>query len=282
MEYSSLIRSLLELTIAEDCPMGDLTADALIPKTATGKLALVAREPLVVCGQMILDPLARRFGLNEDKWQWLAEDGQQVEAGTVVACYEGPTRTLLAFERPALNFLQRLSGIATLTRQYVGQIEHTNTTLLDTRKTIPGHRVLEKYATRTGGAINHRHGLDRGWLIKENHIREVGSVAAAVQRAKAYGTHGLKIEIEVETFDELAQAVDAGADIILLDNFSVTDVERAVQVYGRQVALEASGGIHLENIAQYANTGVDFIAVGALTHSARSCDLAADLTPQQS
>lgn len=281
MEYSPLIRSLIELTVAEDCPMGDLTADALIPQDAKGTLALIAREPLVLCGQMVVDPLAKRFGLSIEPKNWLVKDGCAVDAGTTVAAFHGPTRALLAFERPALNFLQRLSGISTQTRAYVKCIEHTAAVLLDTRKTTPGHRILEKYATRVGGAVNHRQSLDRGWLIKENHIREVGSVAGAIQRAREFGTHGLKIEIEVENFDELAQAVDSGADIVLLDNFSVADVAKAVAMYRDRVLLEASGGIDLTNIQEYAETGIHLIAVGALTHSARSCDLAADLIPQQ-
>ena len=225
-----------------------------------------------------LDTLAKRFGLEIEPSHRIA-DGEMCASGDTIARYSGLTRSLLAFERPALNFLQRLSGIATLTAMYVRRISHTEARLLDTRKTLPGHRLLEKYATRIGGAINHRSGLDRGWLIKENHLREVGSIEGAIERAKAFGVHGLKVEIEVENLEELDQAVMAGADIVLLDNFFVSEVEQAVESHGRRVTLEASGGIDLESIAQFAETGVHLIAVGALTHSARSMDISGSLTP---
>lgn len=277
MKYSSLIQSLLDLTIAEDCSMGDLTADALIPDNATAALEIVAKEPMILCGQRVLLPLAERFGLTVADTQWFFDDGASLQAGQTVARYEGLTRSLLGFERPALNFLQRLSGISTVTREYVNRISHAKAVLLDTRKTTPGHRLLEKYATRVGGAVNHRFGLDSGWLIKENHIRQVGGVTAALHRAREFGTHGLKIEIEVETLEELAEAVAGKADIVLLDNFSIADVSLAVHRYGHLVCLEASGGIQLENIAAYADTGVHCIAVGAITHAARAYDLSANL-----
>ncbi|MGB0645902.1 MAG: carboxylating nicotinate-nucleotide diphosphorylase [Bradymonadia bacterium] len=280
MNHSPLLNSLLDIAIAEDYAMGDITADALIPQTATGQLSLIAKESMMVCGQVVLDTLAKRFELESEPGQRIA-DGEMCVPGDTIARYRGLTRALLAFERPALNFLQRLSGIATLTSKYVERISHTNARLLDTRKTLPGHRLLEKYATRIGGAINHRSGLDRGWLIKENHLREVGSIAEAVQRAKAFGVHGLKVEIEVEDLEELDQAVTAGADIVLLDNFSVSEVKQAVQRHGARVTLEASGGIDLESIAQFAETGVHLIAVGALTHSARAMDISGSLTPDQ-
>jgi nicotinate-nucleotide pyrophosphorylase (carboxylating) len=279
MKYSSLLNALLEVTIAEDYAMGDLTADALIPAEATGRLEFVAKEEMVVCGQLVLDALAERFGLNHTQALWHYNDGSRCETGNVIVSYQGLTRSLLAFERPALNFLQRLSGIATLTARYVKSIEHTNTRLLDTRKTLPGHRLVEKYATRIGGAVNHRAGLDRGWLIKENHLRAVGSIQEAVSRAKGHGAHGLKIEVEVEDFRELEDAISAGADIVLLDNFSVSDVREAVKRAGGRVTLEASGGINLASVVEYAETGVDLVAVGALTHGARSLDISGNLVP---
>ena len=279
MKYSSLLKSLIEVTVAEDYAMGDLTADALIDADATGRLELVAKEDMVVCGRVVLEALAERFGLNTELARWHTDDGSSCKVGDVIASYGGLTRSLLAFERPALNFLQRLSGIATLTALYVKSIGHTNARLLDTRKTLPGHRLVEKYATRIGGAANHRSGLDRGWLIKENHLREVGSISEAIRRARSYGAHGLKIELEVEHFKELEEAVVAGADIVLLDNFSVSEVRQAVQAFGGQVTLEASGGINLESVVAYAETGVDLVAVGALTHGARSLDISGNLIP---
>ncbi len=261
--------------------MGDLTADALIPPDSTGCLELVAKEDMLVCGAQVLEALAECFGLCTKSARWLQVDGAWCGAGDVIVTYSGLTRSLLAFERPALNFLQRLSGIATLTAHYAKSIEHTSARLLDTRKTLPGHRVIEKYATRVGGAMNHRCGLDRGWLIKENHLRQVGSIHEAIRKAKAYGAHGLMIEVEVENAQELEEAVSAGADIVLLDNFSVQQVRAAVTQFGQRVTLEASGGITLDSIAQYAETGVDLIAVGALTHSARSLDIGGNLIPDQ-
>lgn len=282
MKHSTLLQSLIEVTLAEDYAMGDLTAEALIPPDATGVLELVAKEPMVVCGTVVLDALAQRFGINTANAHWAHIDGSRCSAGEVIVRYTGQTRALLAFERPALNFLQRLSGIATLTNRYVERIAHTHSRLLDTRKTLPGHRLVEKYATRIGGAVNHRSGLDRGWLIKENHIRQVGSVRKAINAAKAYGAHGLMIEIEVENFQELEEAVISGADIVLLDNFSVEDVRQAVQRFGAHVTLEASGGITADSVVDYAETGVALIAVGALTHSARSLDIGGNLLPDAS
>jgi len=279
MKHSPLLKSLIEVTLLEDYAMGDLTAEALIPAHANGVLELVAKEDMMVCGRVVLDALAQRFGMSDTDAQWMHIDGSRCCAGDVIVRYTGQTRALLAFERPALNFLQRLSGIATLTASYVERIAHTQSRLLDTRKTLPGHRLVEKYATRIGGAVNHRSGLDRGWLIKENHIRQVGSVQHAVNAAKAYGAHGLMIEIEVETFEELEQAVLAGADIVLLDNFSVQNVRHAVERFGEHVILEASGGITAESVVAYAETGVALIAVGALTHSARSLDIGGNLLP---
>jgi nicotinate-nucleotide pyrophosphorylase (carboxylating) len=279
MKHSPLLQSLIDVTLLEDYAMGDLTAEALIPEDVTGVLELVAKENMMVCGSVVLDALAQRFGMSAANAHWTYVDGSRCSAGDVIVQYSGQTRALLAFERPALNFLQRLSGIATLTASYVERIAHTQSRLLDTRKTLPGHRLVEKYATRIGGAVNHRSGLDRGWLIKENHIRQVGSVHKAIHAAKAYGAHGLMIEIEVENFQELEEAVVCGADIVLLDNFSVQDVRQAVQRFGEHVTLEASGGITAESVVDYAETGVELIAVGALTHSARSLDIGGNLLP---
>ena len=277
MKNSPLLTRLLDLTLDEDYAMGDLTADALVDEDASGVLRFIAKEDLVLCGRPVLQALAKRFDVHEATWPHA--EGLSCEAGTLIATYRGTARDLLAFERPALNFLQRLSGIASATAQFVLEIAGTNAKLLDTRKTLPGHRLLEKYATRIGGAINHRAGLDRGWLIKENHIRQVGSITRAVQLAKDSAVHGLLIEVEVETFSELEEAVVAGADVILLDNFSAVDVREAVQRFGGQVVLEASGGITLESVREYAETGVDLIAVGALTHSACSKDIGAYFVP---
>ena len=275
---STLVDALIELAIAEDCSMGDVTADALIPKDSWGTLRIFAKEPCLFCGAIIVEPLLRKFNISTGDLTWHVGDGEFLEEGDVVLAINGASRTLLTLERPLLNFIQHLSGISTLTRRYVNAIQHTSARLLDTRKTTPGFRVLEKYATRVGGAVNHRLSLSHGWLIKENHIHQVGGVKCALDAVAAYGTHGLKVEIEVETFEELAAAVAGGADIVLLDNFSVGDVREAVAQFGRQVVLEASGGINLSTIAAYAETGVHSIAVGSITHSALAIDFSAHLT----
>ena len=275
---STLIEALIELALAEDCSMGDVTADALIPRTSRGTLQIFAKESCLFCGALVVEPLLRKFNVSIEELTWYVADGESLEEGDSVLAINGASRTLLTLERPLLNFIQHLSGISTLTRRYVDAIQHTSARLLDTRKTTPGFRVLEKYATRVGGAVNHRLSLSHGWLIKENHIHQVGGVKPALDAVAAYGTHGLKVEIEVESFEELAAAVAGGADIVLLDNFSVGDVREAVEQFGRQVVLEASGGIDLSTIEAYAETGVHSIAVGSITHSAAAIDFSARLT----
>ena len=271
------ITELLQRALEEDLGAGDLTTDAVLPDKVEAVGTFLARESLVVAGL----PIAQRiFELLDPglRFQALAEEGAQVNRGRL-AEVRGDARPLLRGERVALNFLQRLSGIASLTRRFVMRLEGTRALIRDTRKTSPGLRLLEKYAVRIGGGTNHRFGLYDGVLIKENHAQIAGSVGEAVKRAKARYKGERPVQAEVRDENELRQALAAGADAILLDNMSVEQVDTAVQLVARRVPVEASGGIRLENVRAYAECGVDFISVGALTHSAPAADISFDLQP---
>ncbi|WP_185747703.1 carboxylating nicotinate-nucleotide diphosphorylase [Thermus amyloliquefaciens] len=262
----------LKAWLLEDLGHGDLTTRLTVPEDLVGQAVILAKERGVMAGL----PVAREvFALADARITFtpLVEEGMRVEPGQEVARLEGPLRGILAGERLALNLLQRLSGIATLTRAYVEALKGTKTQVLDTRKTTPGLRALEKYAVRVGGGRNHRFGLFDGILLKENHIRAAGGVAEAVRRAKAGAPHHLKVEVEVTNLAELAEALEAGADLILLDNFPLEDLREAVRRVGGRVPLEASGNMTLERARKAAEAGVDYVSVGALTHSAKALDL---------
>jgi len=256
--------------LAEDVGSGDVTA-RIIPETAQARARVITREDMVLCGRdwfeavfSQLDPRCR--------CRWQAEEGEEVTADSELCRLEGPARALLTGERTALNLLQTLSGTATVARRYAKAVAGTGAVVLDTRKTIPGLRRLQKYAVRVGGCRNHRFGLYDGILIKENHITAAGSIAQAVARARALDT-GLPVEVEVESLAELREALEAGADIVLLDNFSLAMLRQAVRITAGRALLEASGDIGLDNIRQVAETGVDRISVGALTKHLRAVDL---------
>jgi nicotinate-nucleotide pyrophosphorylase (carboxylating) len=251
--------------LAEDVGAGDVTSAAVIDEDAVCEARIVLKEPGVVCGLAVAAAVFDELGA---RLQPLAADGDPVEPGPV-ASVDGPARAVLTGERLALNLLGRLSGIATLTRRYVDAIEGTGATILDTRKTTPGLRELEKHAVRCGGGTNHRLGLFDGVLIKDNHLRLVPSIGEAVARAR---DAGLPVEVECDTLDQVAEALDAGADRILLDNMSPDELRAAVARADSGAELEASGGVTLETVREIAETGVDFISVGALTHSARALD----------
>jgi nicotinate-nucleotide pyrophosphorylase (carboxylating) len=282
MELSAAeIRQAVKLALAEDIGSGDATTLATVPESATARALLRAREPLVVAGLAFAE--AAFTGLSAAiKVEGLAKDGQPVGEGETLLKISGPARAILSAERVALNFVQRLSGIATLTAQFVEAIKGTNAQILDTRKTTPGWRRLEKYAVACGGGHNHRLGLDDMVLIKDNHLavpqlRDAvpNAIAAAVQRArKKYPD--LKIEVEADTLEQVEQAADARADIILLDNMNPIQLRLAVQKVKGRMKTEASGGVNLANVRAIAGTGVDFISVGALTHSARAVDIGLD------
>jgi nicotinate-nucleotide pyrophosphorylase (carboxylating) len=254
--------------LTEDIGTGDVTTLALVSSDATCRASIALKEAGVVCGLEVAAAVFVELGA---RLRPLAADGDAVEPGPI-AEVDGPARAVLAGERLALNLIARLSGIATLTRCYVDAVEGTPTTILDTRKTTPGLRALEKRAVEVGGARNHRRGLDDGVLIKDNHLRLGGGVSAAVTRARDAET-GLPIEVEAETLDQVREAVEAGADTILLDNMSLAQLRKAVTLVDGRARLEASGGVTIDNVRAVAATGVDFISVGALTHSARSLDI---------
>lgn len=269
---SGHLDQLIRLALDEDLRHGDVTSEATIPADAEGSAILLAKEDLTLSGRDVVD----RVFLHVDErvaLEWFANDGDTVSSRTTIARLRGPSRSLLSGERIALNFLQRLSGIATQTRRWVSLVGNSNVKLLDTRKTTPGWRTLEKNAVRHGGAHNHRFSLDSGVMIKDNHIRAAGSIALAVARARAHAPQLLQVEVEVTNFDELEQALNAGADVIMLDNMPPEAVRRAVETIAGRAISEASGGITNETLAAFAATGVDTISLGALTHSARAVDI---------
>jgi nicotinate-nucleotide pyrophosphorylase (carboxylating) len=261
--------------LSEDLGRGDITTQACVARNARARGRFLAKEPMVVAGLEAAEAVFSTLD-SQQQIEAFASDGEEVEAGKVIARTSGFADVLLAGERVALNLLQRLSGIATLTRKYVRAIEGTSAQIVDTRKTTPGLRMLEKYAVVSGGARNHRLGLDDGVLIKDNHIALAGGVGAAVERARESVGHLHKIEIEVSTEKDLREAVKSGADILLLDNLSPEETARMVSLARElrpEITLEASGGITLENVRAYAEAGVDLVSIGALTHSARAMDI---------
>ena len=262
----------LRAWLREDLGQGDLTSLLVVPEDIEGEAVILAKEGGVLAGLWVAE---RVFALADPRTAFapLVAEGARVAEGTEVARVRGPLRGILAGERLALNLLQRLSGIATLTRAYVEALAGTKAQILDTRKTTPGLRALEKYAVRVGGGRNHRYGLFDWILIKENHVRAAGGVGEAVRRAKARAPHYLKVEVEVRDLAELEEALEAGADLILLDNFPLEALREAVRRVGGRVPLEASGNMTLERAKAAAEAGVDYVSVGALTHSAKALDL---------
>lgn len=262
---------LIRLALEEDLGHCDITTSLLVPEDKVSKALYVAKGNFILAGFpfaravfQLLDP--------DTSMNTYFDEGASVLKGDVLGEVSGKTRTLFAGERTSLNILQRLSGIATLTSQFVDAVKGTTARIVDTRKTTPCHRFLEKYAVRMGRGTNHRYGLYDGILIKDNHIEEVGSVREAVMLAKA-GHHLSKIEVEVENLKELAEAVEAGADVVMLDNMSVENIAEAVRIAGGRVMLEASGNMTLDSVRDVAETGVDLISVGLLTHSAAAADI---------
>jgi nicotinate-nucleotide pyrophosphorylase (carboxylating) len=263
---------ILEHALMEDIHTGDITTLAVMPGKRDVRAIMKAKEPLVLAG---IDVAARVFSLLDPEILFTPSlaDGDAVESGSIIARISGDAAPLLQGERLALNLLQRLCGIATSTSHYVKAVEGTRARIVDTRKTTPGLRMLEKYAVRVGGGINHRTGLYDGVLIKENHIMAAGGITAAVTRAKAYIPHTMKIEVETENLVEVEEALSAGADIIMLDNMDLTTMRRAVSIIAGRAIVEASGGVNLDTVRGIAETGVDIISVGAITHSARAMDI---------
>jgi nicotinate-nucleotide pyrophosphorylase (carboxylating) len=272
---TDVIAQAVEAALAEDVGTGDVTTEATVPADAVGTAEILVKEPGVVCGLAVAESVFRT--LDQDvRFDALVEDGAELtDVPAPVARVSGSERTILTGERVALNFLGRLSGIATLTRRYADAVTGTGAAVLDTRKTTPGLRALEKYAVACGGGRNHRFGLDDAVLVKDNHLRAAGSVARAVEGVRALTD--LPVEVECETLGQVAEALDARVDAILLDNMTLDQLRAAVALAGGRARLEASGGITLENVREVAETGVDEISVGAITHSSRSLDVSLEL-----
>jgi len=266
---------LIRMALAEDVGHGDATSLATIGEDDQARAVMVARGPIVVSGLEVAGLVFREVDPRA-VFETHCAEGAAVEAGTVLATVRGPARPLLTAERTALNFAQHLSGIATLTARYVKAVEGTGARIVDTRKTVPGMRALAKAAVRAGGGSNHRFGLDDGILIKDNHVLAAGGIGAAVSRARARGGYLLRVEVECDTLEQVSEALDAGADALLLDNMTLEDMRQAVERCRGRARTEASGGVRLETVRAIAETGVDFISVGALTHSAPAADIALD------
>ena len=270
--HSFEIDSIISNALREDIGYGDITTDSCVPEDAASEGRFVAKQAGVFCGGEVLQ---RVFALVDERVDvtLLVSDGEPVEQGGVIATISGPARAILTGERTALNLVQRLSGIATQTAEAVKTVGGTKARITDTRKTTPGLRVLEKYAVRTGGGANHRIGLSDGVLIKDNHIAAAGGIGAAVKAVRENIPHTLKIEVETTCLDEVRQALEAGADIIMLDNMSNGEMTEAVKIIAGRALTEASGNMGEKDLLEVAKTGVDIISVGALTHTVKAMDI---------
>ncbi len=276
---SAEVAAIVRLALAEDIGRGDLTTEATVDSAATATAELLQKAPGVLCGLPVVDEVFAQLDPRVRVTSHAQEGSYSDEQRRVVARLEGPATAILTGERTALNFVQRLSGVATMSRRAAELVLDTPARVIDTRKTTPGMRVLEKYAVRIGGASNHRAGLDDGFLIKDNHIRAAGGITRAVQAAQLRAAPGQVVEVEVTNLDELEEALAAGAQLILLDNFVESELRLAVLQTAGRARLEASGGVTLANLAAIAATGVDFISLGALTHSAGSLDFSLEFRP---
>jgi nicotinate-nucleotide pyrophosphorylase (carboxylating) len=270
------LQSLLRSFLREDIGHGDLTSEPLFSSDKMGRADLVARESFVIAGAEAVAAEVFRLQNSKINCTGAVKDGTEVAAGECLLMVKGPVVDLLKAERVALNLLQRLSGIATLTSRFVEKTKLYPVRITDTRKTTPGLRLLEKYAVRAGGGYNHRFNLSDGVLIKDNHIAACGSLTGAVETLREKISHTIKIEVETDTLDQVRECLDCGVDIIMLDNMDIETMKQAVSMVGDRALIEASGGVNLETVAGIAATGVHLISVGALTHSAPSCDIGMD------
>lgn len=271
MNWSEIDR-IIVAALAEDMPFGDVTTESTIPPGNISRAKIVSKQDGILAG---LDVAERVFRIIDEsiKIQKECADGDRIKAGQLLATLEGRTHALLKGERTALNLLQRLSGIATLTAEYCKRVEGYNVRIVDTRKTVPGMRLLDKYAVRMGGGKNHRFGLSDGVLIKDNHIKAAGGIRMAIEAARKAVPHTMKIEIEVADMQQVAEALENKADIIMLDNMTVQEMKEAVLLVKGKALTEASGGVNLESVREIAATGVDIISVGELTHSVKALDI---------
>lgn len=273
-------RALVRLALEEDVGRGDVTTTVTIPRGCRGTAVLAARESCIVAGLPLLDLVFAELAVGEaPRVRAVAREGELIAKGAVLAEVEGDLAVLLTGERVLLNLVQSLCGVATLTRRFVDAVAGTGAIILDTRKTTPGLRLLQKYAVRMGGGRNHRFGLDDAILIKDNHVAACGSVRVAVERARALGPIGLRVEVECDRLEQVGDALAAGADIVLLDNMRPEQVRAARTLVGTRALLEVSGGVRLETVRDLAAAGADFVSVGRLTHSAPAIDLGLDLAP---
>lgn len=264
--------SLISESLKEDIGSGDITTESCVPKDARSSGRFIAKEPGVICGLEVAAAVFRHLDA-EISLVFKVSDGDYVKQGDIVAEISGPSRGILSGERLALNLLQRLSGIATRTKRAADELRGLKARLVDTRKTTPGLRELEKYAVRTGGGFNHRFGLFDGVLIKDNHIKAAGGISQAVRAAREYAPHTIRIEVETETTNQVAEAMEAGADIIMLDNMDTATMAEAVALIGGHALTEASGNMDRHRLREVAETGVDYISMGALTHSVMAMDI---------
>ncbi|WP_303723074.1 carboxylating nicotinate-nucleotide diphosphorylase [Malonomonas rubra] len=267
-EVERIVRTALE----EDIGLGDITTEVTVAEETMARAELVAKEEFTLAGVAVAEAVFSALD-PEISFEKLLSDGRKIRRGEVIAWIKGQASVLLQGERTALNLMQRMSGIATLTAQYVEKVAGTGAVIVDTRKTVPGLRALDKYAVRMGGGRNHRIGLFDGVLIKENHSAAAGGITAAVTRAKQKLPHTLKIEVETRSMEEVQEAIDAGADIIMLDNMSLAEMRQGVELIAGRALVEASGGVNLDTVRNIAETGVNIISVGALTHSVKAADI---------
>ncbi len=271
-DYLKSAEELITIALKEDLGSGDVTTDSIIPTDEKAKAYLLAKSDGIIAGMQVAEMVFRR--LDEALiWNPKVSDGASVNSGTELVEFEGSFKALLSAERTALNFLQRMSGIATTTNKFVKAIEGTKTKILDTRKTLPGFRLLDKYSVKMGGGTNHRIGLYDLVMIKDNHIKIAGGISQAVEAVREKIANKFNIEVETKNLEEVKEAINSYADIIMLDNMSVDTMKEAVKLINGMAAVEASGSINLENVKQVAETGVDFISVGAITHSVNAFDI---------
>jgi len=275
-QYEEIVSCVISAALAEDIDGGDITTEAIVPKNKIASAKLVAKEPLVVAGLLISEKVFKAVD-KRIKFASLANDGERVKKGAVLARISGSAASVLKAERTALNFLQRMSGIATLTSEFVERTKGTKTKILDTRKTTPCMRIFEKYAVKAGGGLNHRFGLFDAILIKDNHIAIAGGIEKAVMAARK--KHGNKAFIEVETknLEEVKEAVKLGVQVIMLDNMDINKMKKAIRLIGKKARTEISGGVNLKNIKKLASLGPTHISIGALTHSARAMDISLEV-----
>ena len=276
------IDNLINLALAEDVGSGDITTDAIVSQNVKGEAYVMAKEDMVLSGidvfKRVFQLLIQNYELGiMNKFKERFKDGEIVRSGKIIIEISGNMRALLTGERTALNFLQRMSGIATLTQKFVNTVRKSKAKIIDTRKTTPNLRILEKYAVRCGGGLNHRFGLYDGILIKDNHIKAAGGIIKAVKRVRDNVPHLMKIEVETKSLKEVKDALNCKVDVIMLDNMDIPTIKKAVKLIDKRALIEVSGGVNLKNVVQIASTGVDYISIGALTHSARAVDISMEM-----